>query len=141
MQQDIAVVRVESQIGITISQPKRLNAVGEQTAAEILKQLDEADANRSIRVVLIKGRERAFCTGVGTSEQVAGPDKVYQQWRCHKRSRKINRMFNMPPEDAKQVIAVAEGYPLGGGRMTGLDARLVSGLPLCSSCGENSYVC
>lgn len=115
MQQDIAVERVESWIEITISRPEKLNAIREQTAVEILEQLEQAEADPGIRVVLIKGSEKAFCTGVDTSEQVVSPDEVYEQWRRRKRSRKINRMFRMLPEYTKPVIAVVEGYALGGG--------------------------
>lgn len=115
MQQDIVVERVENWIEITISRPEKMNAIREQTAIEILEQLEQAEADRGIRAVLIKGSEKAFCTGVDTSEQVLSPDEVYEQWRRRKRSRKVNQMFKALPVYTKPVIAVVEGYALGGG--------------------------
>jgi enoyl-CoA hydratase/carnithine racemase len=115
MPQDIAVERVENWIEISIARPEKMNAIREQTAAEILDALAEAEADREVRAVLIKGGEKAFCTGVDTSEQALKPDEMFEQWRRRKRSRKVNQMFRALPEYTKPVIAVVEGYALGGG--------------------------
>ncbi len=115
MQQDIAVEPIENWIEITITRPEKMNAIREQTAVEMLDALTDAESDRTIRAVLIKGSEKAFCTGVDTSEQVLKPDEVFEQWRRRKRGRKVNQMFRTLPEYTKPVIAVVEGYALGGG--------------------------
>lgn len=113
--QDIIVERNEQWLEITINRPDKLNAIREQTAVEILEQIELAEADRSCRAILIKGLEKAFCTGVDTSEQKLNPDEIYELWRRRKRNRKVNQMFRALPEVTKPVIAVVEGFALGGG--------------------------
>jgi len=115
MLEDIIVERQPQWLEITINRPEKLNAIREQTADEILDQLNQVEADRSCRAVLIRGLEKAFCTGVDTSEQKHNPDEMFELWRRRKRSRKVNQMFRALPEYTKPVIAVVEGYALGGG--------------------------
>jgi hypothetical protein len=42
--------------------------------------------------------EKAFCTGVDTSEQKLNPDKVYELWRRRRRNRKVKQMFRALPD-------------------------------------------
>jgi len=113
--QDIIVERNEQWLEITINRPDKLNAIREQTAVEILEQIELAEVDRGCRAILIRGLEKAFCTGVDTSEQKLNPDEVYELWRRRKRNRKVNQMFRALPEVTKPVIAVVEGFAPGGG--------------------------
>jgi enoyl-CoA hydratase/carnithine racemase len=113
--QDIVVERNEQWLEITINRPDKLNAIREQTAVEILEQIELAEADRGCRAILIKGLEKAFCTGVDTSEQKLDPEEIYELWRRRKRNRKVNQMFRALPDVTKPVIAVVEGFALGGG--------------------------
>ena len=113
--EDIIVERQPQWLEITINRPDKMNAIREQTASEILDQLVEVEADRSCRAVLIRGLEKAFCTGVDTSEFKQDPEEIYELWRRRKRSRKVNQMFRALPEFTKPIIAVVEGYALGGG--------------------------
>lgn len=115
MLEDITVERHPQWLEITINRPDKLNAIREKTAVEILDQLAEVEADRTCRAVLIRGIEKAFCTGVDTSEFKQEPDEIYELWRRRKRSRKVNQMFRSLPEYTKPLIAVVEGYALGGG--------------------------
>src|SRR5260221_136993 len=115
MQQDITVEKAEQWLEITINRPDKMNAIREQTAVEILEQLEAAEADRTCRAVLIRGLEKAFCTGVDTSEFKQDPEEIYELWRRRKSSRKVNQMFRTLPQFTKPVIAVVEGYALGGG--------------------------
>jgi enoyl-CoA hydratase/carnithine racemase len=115
MTQDTIVEHSEGWIEVTINRPDKLNAIREQTAGEILDVLNEAEANRSTRGVIIKGLAKAFCTGVDTSEFTNEPDEAFELWRRRKRTRKVNQMFRALPEFTKPVIAAVEGYALGGG--------------------------
>jgi len=113
--EDIIVERQPQWLEITINRPDKLNAIREQTASEIIDQLAEVEADRSCRAVLIRGTEKAFCTGVDTSEFKQDPEEIYELWRRRKRSRRVNQMFRAFPEYTKPIIAVVEGYALGGG--------------------------
>lgn len=115
MAEDIILDDRGSWVEITINRPEKLNAIREQTASEILAVLDDVESRRNVLGVIIRGTEKAFCTGVDTSEQKDEADEVYELWRRRKRSRKVNQLFRTLPEFTKPVIAVVEGFALGGG--------------------------
>jgi enoyl-CoA hydratase/carnithine racemase len=115
MPEDIKIERQQGWIEVTIHRPEKLNAIREQTAAEILDVIGEIEASRELRGLIIAGNEKAFCTGVDTSEQKNEPEEAFELWRRRKRSRKVNQFFRALPEFTKPVIAAVEGYALGGG--------------------------
>ena len=115
MPDDIKVDRRDSWIEITIYRPDKLNAIREQTAVEILDVMTEVESVRELRGLIITGGEKAFCTGVDTSEQKNEPDEAFELWRRRKRSRKVNQFFRALPEFTKPVIAAVEGYAVAGG--------------------------
>src|SRR5258708_18162365 len=115
MPEDIKLEHQDGWIEVTIHRPDKLNAIREQTAVEILDVMNEVENARELRGLIITGSEKAFCTGVDTSEQKNEPDEVFELWRRRKRSRKVNQFFRALPEFTKPVIAAVEGYALGGG--------------------------
>jgi len=122
--EDIIVSRGERWLEITINRPDKMNSLREQTAEEIQKALQEAEMDRGIAAIILQGTERAFCTGIDTSEFKIGPGEFFDFYRRRKRLRKTNMLFRSLPEYTKPVIAVVEGYCLGGG----LELALVSDL-------------
>src|SRR5260370_7352234 len=115
MPEDIKLEHQDGWIEVTINRPDKLNAIREQTAVEILDVMTEVENGRDFRGLIITGSEKAFCTGVDTSEQKNEPDEAFELWRRRKRSRKVNQFFRALPEFTKPVIAAVEGYGLGGG--------------------------
>ncbi|MBR0988011.1 enoyl-CoA hydratase/isomerase family protein [Bradyrhizobium liaoningense] len=115
MAEDIRVEKHDGWVEVTIHRPDKLNAIREQTAIEILEVMTEVEADRSLKGLIITGSEKAFCTGVDTSEQKNEPDEAFELWRRRKRSRKVNQFFRALPEFTKPVIAAVEGFALGGG--------------------------
>src|SRR4051794_3721593 len=113
--QDIIVERVENWMEIQINRPEKLNSVREQTAADIVAALAEAEANPEIAAVILKGNEKAFCTGIDTSEFLLKEGDHFHFYRSRKRDRKINQLFRDLPQFTKPVITVVEGFALGGG--------------------------
>jgi enoyl-CoA hydratase/carnithine racemase len=113
--QDVVVLRREGWLEIQIQRPEKMNAIREQTAAEILDLLAEAEGDRTIAAVLLGGTEKAFCTGIDTSEFSIGPGEKFDFYRKRRRLRKTGQLFRALPEYSKPVIAVVEGYALGGG--------------------------
>lgn len=113
--QDIIVERVENWTEIQINRPEKLNSVREQTAAEVVAAMAEAEADHEVAAVILKGNEKAFCTGIDTSEFLLKEGEHFHFYRNRKRYRKVNQMFRDLPAFTKPVIAVIEGYALGGG--------------------------
>jgi enoyl-CoA hydratase/carnithine racemase len=89
--------------------------IREQTAIEILDVMTEVEADRALRGLIITGSDKAFCSGVDTSEQKNEPDEAFELWRRRTRSRKVSQFFRALPDFTKPVIAAVEGFALGGG--------------------------
>jgi enoyl-CoA hydratase/carnithine racemase len=115
MTQDILTERVEGWLEITINRPEKLNSLREQTADEILTALAEAEHDRGIGAVILKGSDKAFCTGIDTSEFKLEPNEYFDFYRKRKSSRKVNSLFRDLPSFSKPVISAIEGFALGGG--------------------------
>ena len=112
---DTQVERVEGWLEITIDRPEKLNSLREQTAEEILDALAEVEGDRSIGAVILKGSDKAFCTGIDTSEFTIAPNGFFDFYRKRKRSRKVNSLFRDIAGFTKPVISAVEGFALGGG--------------------------
>ena len=53
---------------VTLNRPERLNAFSPTMGDDLLRLLDEVDANDEIRVVLLTGAGRGFCAGADLAE-------------------------------------------------------------------------
>jgi enoyl-CoA hydratase/carnithine racemase len=123
--QDIIVEQVEGRLELTINRPDKLNSLREQTAAEILDALAQAESDRAIGAVILMGNDKAFCTGIDTSEFKIEDNEYFDFYRKRKRSRKVNLLFRELPAFTKPVISVVEGFALGGGLELALVGDLI----------------
>ncbi|CAI9118890.1 OLC1v1020517C1 [Oldenlandia corymbosa var. corymbosa] len=90
----ILVTREPSGIGlITINRPKSLNSLTRQMMVDLAKAFKSLDSDESIRVIILCGSGRSFCSGVDltAAEDVfkgdvkdMETDPVYQMERCKK---------------------------------------------------------
>jgi enoyl-CoA hydratase/carnithine racemase len=55
--------REDGVLTLTLSRPDRLNALNAKMVAELLRVLDEIDADDAVRAVIVTGAGRAFCAG------------------------------------------------------------------------------
>lgn len=113
--EDIKVDRRERWIEVTIHRPEKLNSLRDTTAREILAALSEIEHDRGIRAVILQGSEKAFCTGIDTSEFQIGENGYFDFYRFRKRDRLVNRLFREVGSFTKPLISVIEGFALGGG--------------------------
>src|SRR5213594_4099846 len=63
MSEDIIYSVDEGIATITLNRPERMNALTHELEAELHRRFDEADADRAVRVIILTGAGRAFCSG------------------------------------------------------------------------------
>lgn len=113
---------------ITLNRPERLNALGQSMREDLLAAMLRARDDAEVRVVLITGAGRAFCSGGDVKEMSdrvasgATSRRELEIWPI--RDRILAEMRSMP----KPVIAVVNGVAAGAGcnLALGCDMRLAS---------------
>ena len=109
---------------ITLNRPGKLNALNSQMTAEFHSALDELSDEADIRVVLLTGAGRGFCSGADVNELLEGsqaPSATIPETDVTALSSHIRR--NRQP-----VIAAVNGVAAGAGLAIALasDIRLAS---------------
>ena len=94
---------------IRLNRPEALNALNTAMMGELTQALDAAEADDSIRCVVLTGSDKAFAAGADIREMA---DKTYPETylgdfltRTHERAARFR----------KPLIAAVSGYALGGG--------------------------
>lgn len=64
---DIVVTRHDKWLEIEIARPDKFNALREQTAAEIMDTMAQAEEDDSVTSVILTGSPKAFCSGIDTT--------------------------------------------------------------------------
>lgn len=129
--EDIIVEQSGHSLEITLNRADKLNAMREQTAAEIMDAMDAAESDRKIVAVILSGSERAFCTGVDTSDFKHKPEERFDVYRARKRKRRMGAMMRLVMNYTKPVITVIEGLALGGGLELAISGDIII-------CGEGA---
>lgn len=98
---------------ITLNRPERLNAISRRMIAEVTTALDEVEADPELRVVVVHGAGRAFCSGFDLKDDAAAQPSGIATWR-----RLLKQDFDFLTrfwDLAKPTIAAVHGYCLAGG--------------------------
>jgi enoyl-CoA hydratase/carnithine racemase len=114
---------------IRLNRPQVLNAMGRDWPADMLAAAAEMQGDAAVRVVLVTGEGRAFCSGLDLTDLAAG--EIPNAW-FHEAELAYRAFETMD----KPVIAGIQGYCIGGGLQIAIacDARVaaddaVLGLP------------
>ena len=93
---------------LTLNRPDVLNALHQDLASQLADHAEAAAEDPDVWVVVVRGRGRAFCSGMDRKALAAeriGP-AFYRHW-----TRGLNCLEDMD----KLVVAVLHGYSIGGG--------------------------
>lgn len=111
-------VRVHSHGGVAVIQlnrPEKMNAIGALTRKQLGEAIKQAERDEAVRVVVLTGSGRAFCSGADVTEMVQGagmrtPEDVGNVLRTEYMPM-LSRLRTMP----KPVIAAMNGPAVGIG--------------------------
>src|ERR1700682_1801100 len=66
-------VEIEGGIGtIKLNRPEKMNAIGALTRKQLAEAIKQAERDDAVRVVVLTGSGRAFCSGADVTEMVQG---------------------------------------------------------------------
>jgi enoyl-CoA hydratase len=97
---------------ITLSRPERLNAITDTVVEELLEILQGLAMDTSVRVVILTGEGRAFCSGMDIQDSGSGSDegRVQQVYRGLQRAGEVVLALREIPQP---VIAALHGPVVG----------------------------
>lgn len=106
---------------IKLNRPEKLNAIDRYMLDELAKAVEQVDQSTETRVVVIRGAgERAFCVGADIHDWTSlEPLDMWRRW-----IRDGHRIFDSIAALRQPVIAVLNGYTLGGGLELALTADI-----------------
>lgn len=107
--QDIVVRRHSAYVlHLTFNRPEVRNALRNQTLKEVAEQLQQAEHDDNVRVVVISGNDKAFAAGADLNEMV---QKSAIETQMDVRSTYWRSIASFP----KPILAAVNGYALGAG--------------------------
>ncbi|RLV57170.1 enoyl-CoA hydratase [Aeromicrobium phragmitis] len=114
---------------ITLNRPERLNAITAEMAREIAAAVEEANADDAVRVIVLQGEGRSFCSGYDLKVYAEeGTDHQGQVWDPIKDFRMMksntDHFFTLW-RSAKPTIAKVQGHAVAGGSDIALSCDLV----------------
>jgi enoyl-CoA hydratase/carnithine racemase len=119
------IYSVEEKIAtITLNRPERMNALSRNLEGELHRAFDEADADRAVKVIILTGAGRAFCSGRDQGAVAAGGTRnsdpkgkshaeFIEHWQ-RSDSRKVGEWTHMW-RLGKPIIAAVNGWAMGAG--------------------------
>jgi enoyl-CoA hydratase/carnithine racemase len=124
------IYRVKDRIAtVTLNRPDRMNALSPNLEAEMHRAFDQADADRTVKVIVLTGSGNAFCAGIDmsnpsgkskskTKTRNADPTgktiaEYIEFWHRNDGARvaKWEHMWRL----GKPIIAAVNGWAMGGG--------------------------
>ncbi len=108
---------------ITLNRADKLNALNFALTEGLVAALKAADADDSVRAVVVTGAGRGFCAGADTREfAVLTPDN---QDLVERRAALTTELQGLVKQMNKPVIAAVNGYAMGGGAGLAISCDLV----------------
>src|SRR5438128_1697767 len=98
---------------IILNRPDKRNALNSELVAELTQALDQANEDEDIRVVILKGRGKAFSAGADLGYLQTLQNNTYEENLAD--STQLRRFFEKIYLHKKLIIAQVEGHALAGG--------------------------
>ena len=98
---------------ITLNRPDKRNAISSAMIEEILGALNAAEGDAAVRVIILTGAGRAFCSGMDleTLQTIAGQTGEQNLADSRQMARMFHRLYSFP----KPLITAVNGAAVAGG--------------------------
>ena len=105
---------------LTLNRPERLNAISPQMTQDLVSVLDEVDGDDDVRVLVITGAGRGFCSGADVEGMAGGSQSGSDTARGAEAIRQVlvqsaGRVIPRVQKMKKPTIAMVNGAAVGGG--------------------------
>jgi len=107
---------------LTLNRPERLNAINDDMPGDIRAAVDLANADDDVRVIVVQGAGRAFCSGYDLKEYAEGgatdrwrQGSVWDPVKDYREMRRNTDDFFSLWRSLKPTIAKVHGYAVAGG--------------------------
>ncbi|MGP3667756.1 MAG: enoyl-CoA hydratase/isomerase family protein [Candidatus Bathyarchaeota archaeon] len=109
---------------ISINRPDVLNALNIETARELVDAFDEAEKSENVKVVVLRGVGRAFCSG-GDLKSLKMEDGSINVEKFLDIAKEASKLILKIQNLKKPVIAAVDGYAVGAGFNLALACDLI----------------
>jgi len=104
---------------ITLNKPERMNAFDDQMLGEWHDAISRADRDRDVRVIIITGAGRGFCSGMNVSDEAGGRGVLRSEATIAQRRQSLRNSVHPIPRALVQLekpyIAAINGAAAGAG--------------------------
>jgi enoyl-CoA hydratase len=98
---------------LTMNRPESLNALDGELMDALMRALDEAAQDEGVRVLILRGAGRAFCSGYDLNEDAAGGEMDAREW--HRVLAEDNHRMLRLLDHPTPIVASVHSYCLAGG--------------------------
>jgi len=98
---------------LTLSRPEKRNALDSLMVSALIEQLERAEMDAAVRVVLVRGAGRDFCAGADLAELLDSVDDSAEENAAN--AQRLGDVFIAMRRLPKSVVAVVQGRALAGG--------------------------
>lgn len=98
---------------LTLSRPEKRNALNEAVITELRSALEELETDEDVRVILLRGAGRDFCSGMDLSQLEAMTDAGAEA--SLEDARALGALFVAMRRHRRPVVAAVHGRALAGG--------------------------
>jgi enoyl-CoA hydratase/carnithine racemase len=127
--EELLVEHSDHILTITLNRPDRLNAISGPMLNALSSTLQAANTDRDVRVVILTGAGRGFCSGLDLKEQTSGGEGAVRPGRA---AYQLFDLHNSPPivinRMDKPIVCALNGAAAGYGMdlALGCDIRIAS---------------
>ena len=104
---------------ITLNRPERLNAFDNLMLSEWRDAIERSDADRDVRVIILTGAGRGFCSGMDVAHETAGEGVLQSEESVAERRHSLRNSVHHIPRALVQLekpyIAAVNGAAVGAG--------------------------